>query len=70
MVDIDRRMAAAASAEEQGRYREATSLYEQLGTDIQAEIGPFDARALDAYEGMARAISKGAQSGSPWADTV
>ncbi|WP_326779703.1 hypothetical protein OG481_02075 [Streptomyces longwoodensis] len=52
-------MAAAARAEEDGDYRTAARLYDQLGQDIQAEHGPYDARALDAYEGMARAIGKG-----------
>lgn len=62
MPSIDRRMAEAAQAEEQGQYREAARLYSQLGTDIQATHGLFDSRALDAFEGMARAIRKGAES--------
>lgn len=62
MPSIDRRMADAAEAEEQGQYREAARLYSQLGTDIQATQGRFDSRALDAFEGMARAIHKGAES--------
>ncbi|MCX4993834.1 hypothetical protein [Streptomyces longwoodensis] len=59
MDETTRRMAAAAQAEENGDYRTAARLYDQLGQDIQAEHGPYDARALDAYEGMARAIGKG-----------
>ncbi|MEK8141752.1 hypothetical protein NKH18_01275 [Streptomyces sp. M10(2022)] len=39
MPSIDRRMADAAEAEEQGQYREAARLYSQLGTDIQATQG-------------------------------
>ncbi|MFE4304871.1 hypothetical protein ACFRR6_02145 [Streptomyces sp. NPDC056891] len=60
-ADAKRRMADATLAEQQGNYREATKLYEQLGKDIQAQGDRFDPRALDAFEGMARAISKGAQ---------
>ncbi|MEV5140359.1 hypothetical protein AB0K71_05880 [Streptomyces syringium] len=59
--EVERRMADAARAEEQGRYREATHLYDQLGKDIQARRGRFDSRALDAFEGVARAIRKGAE---------
>ncbi|MET9096217.1 hypothetical protein ABZX72_29480 [Streptomyces cyaneofuscatus] len=65
MIDIDRRMAAAASAEEQGQYGQAADLYEQLGTDIQTHVGQFDSRAIDAFEGMARSIRLGAESGPP-----
>ncbi|MFF1737221.1 hypothetical protein [Streptomyces sp. NPDC058247] len=60
-AEVQRRMAEAAQAEEQGRYRKATHLYDQLGKDIQARHGRFDSRALDAFEGMARAIHKGAE---------
>ncbi|WP_030747578.1 hypothetical protein [Streptomyces sp. NRRL F-5135] len=62
MSDIDRRMADAAHAEEQGEYRKAAHLYNRLGTDIQARHGRFDSRALDAFEGVARAIRKGAEA--------
>ncbi|MFJ2374969.1 hypothetical protein ACIOZL_19500 [Streptomyces sp. NPDC087769] len=58
MTNIIRRMADAARLEEQGRYREAAHLYSQLGKEIQAQHGRFDSRALDAFEGMARAIRK------------
>ncbi|MDI3390491.1 hypothetical protein QIS99_30495 [Streptomyces sp. B-S-A8] len=60
-AEVERRMADAVQAEEQGRYREATNLYDQLGKDIQARHGRFDSRALDAFEGVARAIRKGAE---------
>ncbi|MFF7023001.1 hypothetical protein ACFY97_18610 [Streptomyces klenkii] len=60
-AEVKRRMAAAARAEEQGSYREASRLYDQLGQDIQARHGRFDPRALDAFEGMARAICKAAE---------
>lgn len=62
MSDVERRTAAAAQAEERGQYREAARLYNQLGKDIQTEFGRFDARALDAFEGVARSIRKGAES--------
>ncbi|PWI16023.1 hypothetical protein DI272_19005 [Streptomyces sp. Act143] len=57
--EIERRMAAAAQAAEQGRSRTAVHLYDQLGQDIQARCGRFDPRALDAFEAMARVISGG-----------
>ncbi|MFJ5680279.1 hypothetical protein [Streptomyces sp. NPDC093097] len=60
-AEIERRMADAARAEEQGSYRKAAHLYDQLGKDIQGRHGRFDSRALDAFEGMARAIRKGAE---------
>ena len=59
MDDIETRMAAATRTEEQGQYRKAAHLYSQLGKDIQAQHGRFDSRALDAFEGVARAIRKG-----------
>ncbi|MER5638167.1 hypothetical protein ABT095_14560 [Kitasatospora sp. NPDC002227] len=57
--EIERRTAAAEQAAQEGRSREAASLYNQLGADIQAQCGPFDTRALDAFEAMARVISGG-----------
>jgi hypothetical protein len=61
-AEIEQRMADAAQAEEQGRYREATHLYDQLGRDIQVRCGRFDPRALYAFEGLARAIRKDAEA--------
>jgi hypothetical protein len=58
MDEITRRMAEARRTEAAGDYREAARLYSQLGRDIQARHGRFDSRALDAFEGMARAIGK------------
>lgn len=58
--EITQRMAAAAHTADQGRYREAAHLYQQLGKEIQAAHGRFSPRALDAYEAMARAISASA----------
>jgi len=63
-AEVERRMTNAEQAEEQGSYREAAHLYDQLGRDIQAHHGQFDTRALDAFEGVARAIRKGAEDGS------
>ncbi|MER0477156.1 hypothetical protein ABR737_02080 [Streptomyces sp. Edi2] len=60
-AEVELRMANAAQAEEQGRFRDAARLYDQLGQDIQTHHGRFDARALDAFEGVARAIRKGAE---------
>ncbi|WP_435059513.1 hypothetical protein [Streptomyces sp. bgisy060] len=59
-AEVERRMAEAAKAEGQGRHREAAALYDRLGKDIQARYGRFAPRALDAFEGVARAISEGA----------
>ena len=58
MDEITRRMAEARQAEDNGDYREAARLYDQLGKDIQAQHGRFDPRALDAFEGVARSIGK------------
>lgn len=60
-AEIDRRTAEATDAEEQRDYRTAARLYDELGKDIQRECGRFDVRALDAFEGVARAIRKGAE---------
>jgi hypothetical protein len=54
-------MAQAQQAEQQGRYREASRLYAQLGKDIQSAFGRFDPRALDAFEGVARTVRAGAE---------
>lgn len=59
MDEITTRMAEAERAEEDGDWREAARLYDQLGKGIQARHGRFDPRALDAFEGMARSIGKG-----------
>ncbi|GGU39143.1 hypothetical protein [Streptomyces violascens] len=61
-AEIQRRMADAAQAVEQGEFRAAARLYDQLGKEIQTRHGRFDARALDAFEGVARAIGKGADA--------
>jgi hypothetical protein len=61
MDEITRRMAEAERAEQDGNYREAARLYDQLGKDIQARHGRFDPRALTAFEGVARSIHKGAK---------
>ena len=58
MDEITTRMAEAERAEEDGDYREAARLYDQLGKDIQTRHGRFDPRALDAFEGVARSIGK------------
>lgn len=60
MDEIERRMAEAEQAEQEGDYRKAARLYNQLGKDIQARHGRFDPRAIDAFEGVARSIRKGA----------
>lgn len=59
MDEITRRMAEAERAEEDGDWREAARLYDQLGKDIQARHGRFDPRALNAFEGVARSIGRG-----------
>ncbi|MET9012310.1 hypothetical protein ABZX74_15530 [Streptomyces olivaceoviridis] len=58
MDEIESRMADALQAEEEGDYRLAARLYNRLGRDIQARHGRFDARALSAFEGVARSIRK------------
>ena len=58
MDEITRRMAEARQAEDNGDYREAARLYDQLGKALQAQPGRFDPRALDAFEGVARSIGK------------
>jgi hypothetical protein len=58
MDEITQRMGEAERAEEDGDYREAARLYDQLGKDIQARHGRFDPRALEAFEGVARSIGK------------
>ncbi|KOU43579.1 hypothetical protein [Streptomyces sp. WM6378] len=61
-AEVERRMADAAQAEQEERFRAAARLYQDLGKDIQTHHGRFDARALDAFEGVARAIGKGADA--------
>ncbi|MET7435778.1 MULTISPECIES: hypothetical protein [Streptomyces] len=58
MDDIESRMADAHRCEEEGDYRQAARLHNQLGLDIQRLHGRFDSRALDAFEGVARSIRK------------
>ncbi|WP_165484863.1 hypothetical protein, partial [Streptomyces kasugaensis] len=65
-AEVGRRMAEAATAEAQGQYRAAAHLYGQLGKEIQARFGRFDSRALDAFEGVARAVRKGAKDEGAW----
>ncbi|MFD9692678.1 hypothetical protein ACFWXO_43760 [Kitasatospora sp. NPDC059088] len=55
---VARRMDEAAETATRGQRREAARLYSQLGTDIQAQFGRFDRRAVDAFEAMARVISE------------
>ncbi|MFG2211972.1 hypothetical protein [Streptomyces sp. NPDC048638] len=62
-AEIQRRMADAAQAEKEGQFRTAARLYQDLGKDIQTHHGRFDARALDAFEGVARAVRTGAAGG-------
>lgn len=61
-AEVERRMAEAEEAEKAGRFREAAGLFDQLGKDIQARFGQFDGRAIDAFEGVARTIRKGAEA--------
>ncbi|MET9779111.1 hypothetical protein ABZ023_33515, partial [Streptomyces sp. NPDC006367] len=61
-AQVEQRMAEAVEAEEAGRIREAIGFFDQLGKDIQAEFGQFDSRAIDAFEGVARTIRKGAEA--------
>lgn len=59
--EIDRRMNEAAQTAEAGDHRAAARLYDELGRDIQRVHGRFDARALDAFEGLGRVIREGAK---------
>ncbi|MFC8539070.1 hypothetical protein [Streptomyces sp. NPDC057249] len=53
-------MAAAVRAEEQGHFRKAANLFYKAGAQFQTQYGRFDSRALDAFEGAARAVRKSA----------
>ncbi|MFJ3182580.1 hypothetical protein ACIPJN_29895 [Streptomyces sp. NPDC086796] len=43
---------------EQGDSRSAYRLYGELGDALREQVGPFDVRTLDAYEGLARWIAR------------
>ncbi|MFJ3630470.1 hypothetical protein ACIPQ3_30700 [Streptomyces albidoflavus] len=57
-AEIEERMAAAKGAEDRGAYREAAHLYNRLARDVQEARGRFHALALDAHQGVARAVRK------------
>ncbi|MGW1002274.1 hypothetical protein ACWDBD_40995 [Streptomyces sp. NPDC001118] len=44
---------------ERGDHRAAARLYQELGDRLREAVGPFDGKALDAYEGMARWVAGG-----------
>ncbi|WP_405759495.1 hypothetical protein OG234_13430 [Streptomyces sp. NBC_01420] len=52
----------AAAAERAGRYQEAARIYQQVGEDLKDEHGPYDPRALDAFERAARAVRQSAEA--------
>ncbi|WP_051733206.1 serine/threonine-protein kinase [Kitasatospora phosalacinea] len=56
-VVVDARMQLAELTGESGDRRGAVALYEDLGGDCREDFGPFDTRALDAFEAMARWIA-------------
>ncbi|MEO3976974.1 hypothetical protein [Streptomyces sp. CAU 1734] len=43
---------------EEGDSRGAYLLYGELGRALREQVGPFDVRTLDAYEGVARWIAR------------
>ncbi|MFE1189937.1 hypothetical protein [[Kitasatospora] papulosa] len=43
---------------EQGDSRSAYRLYRELGDVLRKQVGPFDVRTLDAYEGVARWVAR------------
>ncbi|MFD7868105.1 hypothetical protein [Streptomyces sp. NPDC059783] len=59
---VQDQMAAALQAEEQGHFRKAANLFYAAGQRFQEQYGRFDPRALDAFEGAARAVRKSALS--------
>ncbi|MFJ2432952.1 hypothetical protein ACIOWM_07040 [Streptomyces anulatus] len=58
MADYDDRLAEAEQAEEEGRHRDAAHAYRRAGEISRTQHGQFDPRTLNAFEGMARVISK------------
>ncbi|WP_326768651.1 hypothetical protein OG978_32675 [Streptomyces sp. NBC_01591] len=62
---VRQQMDLAEQAGRDGDARRAARLYQALGKSLQTEFGPYDSRALDAYEGVARWVRLGAQSASP-----
>ncbi|MGW6203729.1 hypothetical protein ACWF9B_08800 [Streptomyces sp. NPDC055089] len=51
---IDQWMALAELTGEQVNPRAAIALYAELGKDLREQLGPYNVRTLDAYEGIAR----------------
>ncbi|MGW1129869.1 hypothetical protein [Streptomyces sp. NPDC002526] len=62
MAGAEDQLTAAVRAEEQGHFRKAANLFFEAGKQLQEERGRFDPRALDAFEGAARAVRKSALS--------
>ncbi|MEV0928610.1 serine/threonine-protein kinase [Streptomyces spongiicola] len=55
---IDARIVHAELTGQSGDTRGAAALYNRLGRDCQDLFGPYDARALNAFEGVARWIAR------------
>ncbi|MER5435868.1 serine/threonine-protein kinase [Streptomyces sp. NPDC002588] len=55
---IDARDKHAELTGQSGDVRGAAALYNRLGLDCQAFFGPYDVRALNAFEGVARWIAR------------
>ncbi|MGF2210585.1 serine/threonine-protein kinase [Streptomyces albidoflavus] len=55
---IDTRIEHAELTGQSGDTRGAAALYNRLGRDCQDLFGPYDARALNAFEGVARWIAR------------
>ncbi|MCX4826428.1 hypothetical protein OG883_43090 [Streptomyces sp. NBC_01142] len=51
---IDQWMALADLMGKHGNPRAAIALYDELVKELAEQLGPHDARLLDAYEGIAR----------------
>jgi serine/threonine-protein kinase len=58
---IQQQMDIAEQTGQNGDARQAASLYQALGKALQKQFGPYDPRALDAYEGAARWVRLGAR---------
>lgn len=58
---VQEQMDLAEQAGRDGDPRRAARFYQALGKSLQAEFGPYDPRALDAYEGAARWVRLGAR---------
>jgi hypothetical protein len=43
---------------QRGHARAAIALFEHLGAELREQLGPYNTRTLDAYEGIARWVAR------------